>query len=99
MFGDKKGNKIGVIFYGSEGYLAQTSYSKCTAYDKEFKVIKEFTVGNVNDAHFGNFIDACISRDYGTLNADAMTGAPVRRRQPPGQYLVLSRRKESRVAR
>ena len=27
-----------------------------------------------NDAHFANFIDACQSRDYSMLNADALTG-------------------------
>ena len=35
---------------------------------------KEFRVENPGDAHFGNFIDACISRDYSSLNANALTG-------------------------
>jgi predicted dehydrogenase len=74
MFGNKPGNKIGVIFYGDEGYVAQISYSHCRAFDKEMNLIKEFTVSNVGDAHFANFIDACISRDAGSLSADALTG-------------------------
>ncbi|MFK8114964.1 MAG: Gfo/Idh/MocA family protein [Rubripirellula sp.] len=74
MFGEGKGNKIGVIFYGSEGYVAQISYSHCRAFDKDMNEIKSFKANNVGDAHFGNFIDACVSRDYKSLNADAMTG-------------------------
>jgi hypothetical protein len=71
LFGKDSGNKIGVVFYGSEGYLAQTSYTHCTAFDKEFNVIKEFNGGG---NHFRNFIDACISRDADQLNADAWEG-------------------------
>ncbi len=74
MFGEGRGNKIGVIFYGSEGYLAQISYNHCKAFDKEMKLIKEFKASDVGDAHFANFIDACQSRDDSKLNADALTG-------------------------
>ncbi len=74
MFGKGKGNKIGVIFYGSEGYVAQTSYNHVRVFDLNMKLTKEFKASGVGDAHFANFIDACISRDYSSLNADAMTG-------------------------
>ncbi len=37
MFARSKGNVIGVIFYGSEGYLVQRRYDHCTAYDKNIK--------------------------------------------------------------
>ncbi len=74
MFGTERGNKIGVIFYGTEGYIAQKSYSHCIVFDKQMKKVKEFRAKDVGDAHFANFIDACQSRDYATLNADAMTG-------------------------
>ena len=74
FFGKGKGNKIGVIFYGSEGYVSQTSYGRCKAYDKDRKEIKDFAAKNVGDAHFANFIDACQSRDTTKLNADAQTG-------------------------
>ena len=74
MFGTKRGNKIGVIFYGTEGYVAQISYHHCRVFDKGMKLTKEFKSKDVGDAHFANFIDACVSRDYSKLNADAMTG-------------------------
>ncbi len=68
---DGKGNIIGVIFYGSDGYVVQKSYTHCIAYDKDMKVIQEFKGGG---NHFGNFVDACISRKYDSLNGDAMVG-------------------------
>lgn len=71
LFNSRKGNKIGVIFYGTEGYLAQTSYGSCTAYDKDMKVIKKFGGGG---DHFGNFVDSCFSRDSGALSSDALCG-------------------------
>ena len=71
IFGSTKGNKIGVVFYGSDGTLVQRSYSECVAYDKAGKVIKEFKGGG---DHFKNFIDACVSRDASSLNADAWEG-------------------------
>lgn len=71
LFDSKKGNKIGVVFYGSEGYMVQRSYSHCVAYDKDMKVMKEFKGG---DNHFRNFIDACVSRDHNDLNADVREG-------------------------
>lgn len=74
MFGSQSGNKIGVIFYGTDGYLAQVRYDFCRVFDKELNPIKEFRASDVGDAHFSNFIDACISRDYDSINANAMTG-------------------------
>lgn len=73
LWQDTKGNKIGVIFYGADGYLVQKSYNHCIVYDKDLKVTKEFHGGD--DAyHFNNFLDACISRDASSLNADAREG-------------------------
>ncbi len=71
LFQRSKGNVIGVLFYGSEGYLVQRSYEHCIAYDKQMKVIQEFKGGG---NHFGNFIDACISRKPEDQNADARQG-------------------------
>ena len=67
----KRRNKIGVVFYGSEGYLVQKTYTSCVAYDKDFKEIKQF--GGAGD-HFGNFLDVCESRKMEDLNADARVG-------------------------
>ncbi len=75
MFGKGEGNKIGVIFYGSDGYVAQTQYNECKVFDKEMKQVKEFKAkSDVGDAHFANFIDTCFSRDHAAINADALTG-------------------------
>ena len=66
-----KGYKVGVVFYGTEGYLVQMSYAHCVAYDKDFKVINEFK--GAGD-HFGNFLDACVSRKVKDLYADVREG-------------------------
>ena len=67
----KRHNKIGVVFYGSEGYLVQKTYTSCTAYDKDFNEIKQFTGGG---DHFRNFLDVCETRKMDDLNADARVG-------------------------
>jgi hypothetical protein len=71
LFQSTKGNKIGVVFYGSEGYVVQKTYAHAIAYDKDMNVIKEFKGGG---DHFGNFLDAVTSRKTEVLNADARTG-------------------------
>lgn len=71
LFQSNSGNKIGVVFYGSQGYLVQESYSHCIAYDKEMNVLQDFKGGG---DHFGNFISACESRKYEDLNADVREG-------------------------
>ena len=71
LFGSTKGNKIGVVFYGSDGYLVQKSYTHCVVYDKEFKMVREFKGGG---DHFGNFLEACVSRDASHLSSDAWEG-------------------------
>ena len=68
---DLKGAKIGVVFYGTEGYLVQSSYTSCSAFDLDGNKIKDFGGGG---NHFGNFLDACQSRDMKTLNADVLDG-------------------------
>jgi predicted dehydrogenase len=71
LFGSTSGNKVGVVFYGSDGYVVQREYTYCVAFDKEMNVIKEFKGGG---DHFGNFIEACQTRDGASLFADALTG-------------------------
>ncbi len=71
LFGSNKGGKVGVVFYGSEGYLVQRTYTDCEAFDKQFKSIKQFKGGG---DHYGNFIDACTSRNHQDLNADVREG-------------------------
>jgi predicted dehydrogenase len=76
IFGRNKDdqNRIGVIFYGTKGYAAQLQYHHGVALDKDLNVVKEFKTGDVGDAHFSNFIGACLSRDRAAVHADAMTG-------------------------
>lgn len=71
LFDSTSGNKIGVVFYGSEGYVAQRSYGHCVAFDKDLNTIKEFTGGG---DHFGNFVEACNTRNADDLNASALEG-------------------------
>ncbi|HBE71104.1 MAG TPA: gfo/Idh/MocA family oxidoreductase [Planctomycetaceae bacterium] len=71
LFDSTKGNKIGVVFYGTEGYVVQRSYTHCVVFDKQMNVVKEFRGGG---DHFGNFIDACRKRDSSLLHADAREG-------------------------
>jgi predicted dehydrogenase len=80
LFGSNRGNKIGVVFYGSEGYAIQgPSYMNGSVFDKNKKLVKEFKHdskkdGQLNDVHMSNFVDAVVSRDASKLNADAMCG-------------------------
>lgn len=71
LFQSTEGGKVGVVFYGSGGYLVQRTYSNCIAYDKDMKVIKEFSGGG---NHFANFVDACLSRKPEDLHAEAREG-------------------------
>ena len=65
---------VGVIFYGSEGYVVVPSYSGGVVLDKSGKPTGvEFSGGN--DAnHYANFINAVRSRNYQDLNADILDG-------------------------
>ncbi len=75
LFDSTEGNKIGVVFYGSDGYMVQRSYNNCAVFDKQFNLVKEFSVrGELNTPHFDNFIEACRKRDASLLNADVREG-------------------------
>jgi len=71
LFGKTQGGKVGVIFYGTDGYVVQHSYLFCVAFDREFNLIREFKGGG---NHFSNFLDACGSRNVADLNADVREG-------------------------
>jgi len=71
--GDKgAGVGVGVITYGSKGYVVQSEYGYSAAYDLEGNRIKEFRGGG---NHFGNFLDAVAKGDPSAVNADAACGA------------------------
>lgn len=68
---ENKGATVGVIFYGTEGYVIMPSYSSGIVFDKDGKKVKEFKGGG---DHFGNFLAACRSRKHEDLNADILEG-------------------------
>ena len=80
LFGYKKGNKIGVIFYGSDGFALQgPDFFSTRLFDKNRKLIREFrhdqpTFAGLNASHMGNFVDAVIAGDASRLHANAECG-------------------------
>lgn len=73
LFQSTTGDKVGVIFYGTDGYLVQRTYSECIAYDANMKEIRRFTGGN-DRLHYENFLDVCATRKMEDLTADAWEG-------------------------
>ncbi|MCR9297038.1 MAG: Gfo/Idh/MocA family oxidoreductase [bacterium] len=72
LFQSTNGNKIGVVFYGTDGYVVEGGPGGCVAYDKDMNVIQKFEGGGAD--HFQNFLDACESRRMEDLNADVREG-------------------------
>ncbi len=74
---DTFGTQVGVIAYGSKGYVIQgsakgQSYGQSYAYDLDCKELKAFTGG---DNHYANFVEAVLANDPSKANADARCGA------------------------
>lgn len=65
---------VGVVFYGTEGYMVLPSYSAGVVLDKDGKPtgVSFSEGGDAN--HFANFIKAVRSRRYLDLNADILDG-------------------------
>jgi predicted dehydrogenase len=68
---DLRGARVGVIFYGTEGYVVLASYTGGAAFDLKGKKVKDF---NGSGDHFGNFIKAVRSRKSEDLAADVLEG-------------------------
>jgi predicted dehydrogenase len=66
-----RGANVGVIFYGSDGYVVLTSYVTGAAFDPAGKLVQKFE--GAGD-HFGNFIDAVKARNPRLLHADILEG-------------------------
>jgi predicted dehydrogenase len=66
-----RGAGVGVIFYGSEGYVVLTKYTEGAAFDLSGKQVREF---RGDGDHFGNFVDAVKARDPKLLHADILEG-------------------------
>ena len=65
--------KIGVLVYGSGGYLVYSPWEHCAAFDLDGRLIKLFKEGG-DELHFFNFIDAVVADDPSMLNAPAHVG-------------------------
>ena len=66
------GATIGVIVYGSEGYMViPSNYSNASAFDLKGKLVKSFHGGG---DHFGNFLKGVRSRKMADLNAPILEG-------------------------
>src|SRR5690606_793619 len=68
-----QGAKIGVIFYGTEGYLVSPNYLGGTVFDRNGKAVKTYNNGS-DSHHFNNFLQAVRSRKVEDLNADILEG-------------------------
>ena len=64
---------VGVIFYGTDGYVVIPSYSGGVAFDPKGNQIAAFKGGG-DKLHFDNFVQAVLSRDPKRLNADILEG-------------------------
>ncbi|MBC7819222.1 MAG: Gfo/Idh/MocA family oxidoreductase [Planctomycetaceae bacterium] len=64
---------VGVIFYGSKGYVVMPSYSAGIVFDLDGNKVKEFKGGG-DSAHWENFLAACRSRKHEDLHADILEG-------------------------
>lgn len=68
---DLRGAKVGVIFYGSEGYVVLTGYTKGAAFDNNGAMVATFAG---DGDHFGNFVNAVRTRQVSDLAADIEQG-------------------------
>ncbi|MDO4586751.1 MAG: Gfo/Idh/MocA family oxidoreductase [Planctomycetia bacterium] len=70
---DYRGTMIGVVAYGSEGYMVQVNYGLTKVFDLDGKPIKDFSGGS-DSLHFDNFVTAILDHKPEMLNADARCG-------------------------
>jgi predicted dehydrogenase len=66
-----RGATVGVIFYGTEGYVVVPSYSGGVAFDLKHQQIKRF---GGSASHFANFLKAVRSRKPSDLNGEVLEG-------------------------
>ncbi len=62
---------VGVIFYGSKGYVVMTAYTKGAAFDLDGKLVEKFNGGG---DHFGNFVSAVKAHDPKLLHCEVLEG-------------------------
>ena len=66
-----RGAHVGVIFYGTKGYVVMTAYTAGAAFDLDGNLVKKFSG---DEDHFGNFISAVKSRNPEELASDIEEG-------------------------
>ncbi|NNJ25851.1 Gfo/Idh/MocA family protein [Alienimonas chondri] len=71
--GQKRGNRIGVVFYGTEGTAIQWGYNSSSILDPDGKLVRNIKGGSDQD-HYENFLNAVRSGDRSTLSADIEDG-------------------------
>jgi len=65
---------VGVIFYGTDGYLVMPSYNGGMVFDKDAKKTDKVFNGGGDSHHFANFVKAVRSRKTEDLNAEILDG-------------------------
>jgi predicted dehydrogenase len=70
---DYRGANVGVVFYGTEGYVVLSSYTGGAAFDLKGNQIETFKGGG-KYPHYANFVKAVRSRKSSDLNADVLEG-------------------------
>lgn len=66
--------KVGVIFYGTDGYLVMPNYNGGMVFDKSGNKTDKVFNGGGDSHHFANFVKAVRSRKHEDLNADILEG-------------------------
>ncbi len=71
--GKKTGNRIGVVFYGTEGTAIQWGYGSSSILDPRGKLVRNIKGGSDQD-HYDNFLAAVRAGDPSSVNADIEDG-------------------------
>src|SRR5262245_22854125 len=70
-----RGAGVGVVFYGTEGYIVNSSYTASVAFDRDGKVVEKFQdPSDIMVKHVRNFLEVMKSRNHSELNADIEQG-------------------------
>jgi predicted dehydrogenase len=70
-----RGAGVGVVFYGTEGYIVNPSYTSSTVFDRDGNVIEKFQdTSDIMVKHVRNFLEAMRSRKSTDLTADIEQG-------------------------
>jgi predicted dehydrogenase len=70
-----RGAGVGVIFYGTEGYIVNPSYTTSTVFDRDGNVVEKFQdKSDIMVKHLRNFLEAMKSRQHTQLTADIEQG-------------------------